>query len=111
MNFDLAKTPLGVDKAGKKVFLTDIWPSSRDIAGVIKKAVTKQIFARKYANVFKGDASWSKIAVKGGLTYAWDRKSTYVQNPPYFTGMKRAPTPLTDIVDARVLGLFLDSIT
>jgi aconitate hydratase len=111
MNFDFAKTPLGVDKAGKKVFLKDLWPSSRDIAAVIKKTVTKQVFARKYANVFKGDASWSKIAVKGGLTYAWDRKSTYVQNPPYFTGMPRAPAPLTDIVDARVLGLFLDSIT
>ncbi|HYS45810.1 MAG TPA: aconitate hydratase AcnA, partial [Rhizomicrobium sp.] len=82
MNFDFAKTPLGVDKAGKKVFLKDIWPSSRDIAAVIKKAITKQIFARKYANVFKGDANWSKIAVKGGLTYGWDKKSTYVQNPP-----------------------------
>src|SRR5262249_34684334 len=111
MNFDFAKTPLGVDKAGKKVFLKDIWPSSRDIAAVIKKAITKQVFARKYANVFKGDATWSKIAVKGGLTYAWDKKSTYVQNPPYFSGMARAPVPLTDIVDARVLGLFLDSIT
>jgi aconitate hydratase len=111
MNFDFAKTPLGVDKAGKKVFLKDIWPSSRDIAAVIKKVITKQVFARKYANVFKGDANWSKIAVKGGLTYAWDRKSTYVQNPPYFTSMPRAPAPLIDIVDARVLGLFLDSIT
>src|SRR6516164_4321809 len=111
MNFDFAKTPLGVDKAGKKVFLKDIWPTSRDIAAVIKKTITKQMFAKKYAHVFKGDASWSKIAVKGGLTYAWDRKSTYVQNPPYFTGMARTPTPLTDIVDARVLGLFLDSIT
>src|SRR5262249_20436988 len=105
MNFDFAKTPLGVDKAGKKVLLKDIWPSSRDIAAVIKKTITKQMFARKYAHVFKGDASWSKIAVKGGLTYAWDRKSTYVQNPPYFTGMARTPTSLTDIVDARVLGL------
>ena len=111
MNFDFAKMPLGVDKAGKKVFLKDIWPSSRDIAAVIKKVITKQVFARKYANVFKGDASWSKIAVKGGLTYAWDKKSTYVQNPPYFTTMGRSPSPLTDIVDARVLGLFLDSIT
>jgi aconitate hydratase len=111
MNFDFAKMPLGVDKAGKKVFLKDIWPSSRDIAAVIKKAITKQVFARKYANVFKGDATWSKIAVKGGLTYAWDKKSTYVQNPPYFSGMARAPVALTDIVDARVLGLFLDSIT
>jgi aconitate hydratase len=61
--------------------------------------------------VFKGDAAWSRIAVKGGLTYAWDRKSTYVQNPPYFAHMGRTPGAITDIVDARVLGLFLDSIT
>jgi aconitate hydratase len=111
MNFDFAKTPLGTDKAGKKVFLKDIWPASREIGAVIKKTITKQIFARKYADVFKGDASWSKIAVKGGLTYAWDRKSTYVQNPPYFVDMGRSPTPITDIVDARIVGLFLDSIT
>jgi aconitate hydratase len=111
MNFDFAKTPLGTDKAGKKVFLKDIWPTSREISAVIKKAITKQIFARKYAHVFKGDAAWSRIAVKGGLTYAWDRKSTYVQNPPYFAEMGRTPGSITDIVDARVLGLFLDSIT
>ncbi len=111
MNFDFARMPLGTDKAGKKVFLKDIWPTSREIAAVIKKTITKQIYARKYAHVFKGDTTWNKIAVKGGLTYAWDRKSTYVQNPPYFAHMNRAPSPLTDIVDARVLGLFLDSIT
>ncbi|HMA72046.1 MAG TPA: aconitate hydratase AcnA [Xanthobacteraceae bacterium] len=110
MNFDFAKMPLGIDKAGKKVFLKDIWPTGREIA-VIKKTITKQIFARKYARVFKGDAAWSKIAVKGGLTYEWERKSTYVQNPPYFAHMSRTPGQLSDIVDARILGLFLDSIT
>jgi len=111
MNFDFAKMPLGIDKASKKVFLKDIWPTSRDIAAVIKKTITKQIFARKYADVFKGDAAWSKIAVKGGLTYEWDRKSTYVQNPPYFAHMSRTPGQISDIVEARILGLFLDSIT
>jgi aconitate hydratase len=111
MNFDPVKTPLGVDKAGKKVFLKDIWPTSREINALMKKTITRQMFAKKYANVFKGDANWSKIAVKGGLTYEWDRKSTYVQNPPYFAGMGRTPTSITDIVDARILGLFLDSIT
>jgi len=111
MNFDFAKMPLGVDKAGKKVFLKDIWPTSREIAAVIKKSITKQVFARKYAHVFKGDTQWSKVTVKGGLTYAWDRKSTYVQNPPYFAHMARTPGQISDIVDARVLGLFLDSIT
>ncbi len=111
MQVDLAKAPIGVDKKGNKVFLKDIWPTNREINAVIKKFITKQVFARKYANVFKGDANWRKIAVKGGMTYAWDSDSTYVQNPPYFTTMKRAPTPVEDMVDARVLGLFLDSIT
>jgi aconitate hydratase len=111
MNFDPAKTALGVDKAGKKVFLKDIWPSNREINAAMKKTITKQMFMRKYADVFKGDANWTKIAVKGGLTYPWDHHSTYVRNPPYFAGMTREPRPLTNIVDARILGLFLDSIT
>jgi aconitate hydratase len=111
MYVDLAKDPLGTDQKGKKVFLKDIWPSNKEIGEFISKNVTKQIFAKKYADVFKGDANWRKIAVKGGLTYAWDDRSTYVQNPPYFEGMEKRQRPIEDIVDARVLGLFLDSIT
>ncbi|MBV8420675.1 MAG: aconitate hydratase AcnA, partial [Hyphomicrobiales bacterium] len=111
MYSDLVKQPLGLDKKGKKVFLRDIWPSSREINGVIRKTLSKQMFTKKYADVFKGDSHWRSISVKGGLTYNWDRKSTYVQNPPYFVGMGRHPAPLSDIVDARVLCLLLDSIT
>jgi aconitate hydratase len=111
MYVDLAKDPLGVDQKGKKVFLKDIWPSNKEIGEFVAKNVTKQIFTKKYADVFKGDANWRKIAVKGGMTYEWDDRSTYVQNPPYFEGMDKRQRPIEDIVDARVLGLFLDSIT
>ncbi len=111
MNIDIAKEPLGVDQKGKKVFLKDIWPSNKEIGEFVAKNITKQIFTKKYADVFKGDANWRKISVKGGMTYDWDKKSTYVQNPPYFVGMGRHPKPLEDIVDARVLALLLDSIT
>ncbi len=111
MQVDLSKTALGIDKQGKKVFLKDIWPTTKEIDSFIRKNVTKKLFAKKYANVFKGDANWRKITVTGGLTYGWDNDSTYVQNPPYFVGMQPRPTPPTDIVDARVMGLFLDSIT
>ena len=111
MNIDVAKGALGVDKKGKKVFLKDIWPTSREINSVIRKCITKDVFKRKYANVFKGDTQWGKIAVKGGLTFDWDDRSTYVQNPPYFDGMEKRSRPIEDIVDARILGLFLNSIT
>ena len=111
MQVDVAKEPLGADPKGKSVFLKDIWPSNKEIGAFVGKNVTKQMFAKKYADVFKGDANWRKISVKGGMTYEWDKKSTYVQNPPYFEGMKKQPKPLEDIVEARVLALLLDSIT
>ena len=111
MNVDVAREPLGIDQKGKKVFLKDIWPSNKEIGDFVAKNITRQMFSRKYADVFKGDSNWRKISVKGGVTYDWDKKSTYVQNPPYFVGMGRHPKPLEDIVDARVLALLLDSIT
>jgi aconitate hydratase len=111
VQIDLTTEPLGMDKAGKPVFLKDIWPSNKEIQAFIAKNVTKAIFKAKYADVFKGDANWQKVKAPTGQTYAWDDKSTYVQNPPYFRGMGKTPAPVTDIVGARILGLFGDKIT
>jgi aconitate hydratase len=111
MRIDLLTQPLGQDKKGKDVFLKDIWPTNADIAALQKKSVTSKMFAERYGDVFTGDKNWQAIKVTGGQTYAWDMGSTYVQNPPYFTGMDMNPTPVTDIVEARILGVFGDSIT
>ena len=108
---DLAKEPLGTDSDGEPVYLKDIWPSAKQIAKVVRKAVKKSMFKKRYADVFRGDPEWRQIEVKGGLTYGWDSHSTYVQNPPYFTDMSLTPSPVTDIEGARILGLFNDSIT
>ncbi|WP_018183037.1 aconitate hydratase AcnA [Kaistia granuli] len=111
MQVDLTTEPLGTGSDGQPVYLKDIWPSNQEIATFIRENVTKKMFEAKYADVFKGDANWQKISVPQGETYAWDNKSTYVQNPPYFVGMQQKPRAITDIENARVLGLFLDSIT
>ncbi|MDB5470800.1 MAG: acnA [Caulobacter sp.] len=111
MNIDLLTQPLGQDKKGKDVFLKDIWPTNADIAALQKKSVTSKMFAERYGDVFTGDKNWQAIKVTGGQTYAWDMGSTYVQNPPYFVGMDMNPTAVTDIVEARILGVFGDSIT
>ena len=108
---DLTTEPLGDDREGNPVFLKDIWPDSREIDEFIAKNVTRELFARKYADVFKGDEYWSNVKAPEGETYAWDDHSTYVQNPPYFTGMRRKPGDVSDIKGARVLGLFGDKIT
>jgi aconitate hydratase len=111
MRIDLATQPLGQDKKGKDVFLKDIWPTSKDIADLQRKSVTSEMFAKRYGDVFKGDKHWQAIKVEGGQTYAWDMGSTYVQNPPYFEGMTMTPDAVKDIIEARILGVFGDSIT
>jgi len=111
MLVDLNTEPLGEGKDGKPVYLKDIWPTSAEIAALQRKHVTNKMFASRYADVFKGDKNWQGIKVAGGQTYTWDMGSTYVQNPPYFQGMSMEPAPVTDIVEARVLGVFGDSIT
>ncbi|WP_374472098.1 aconitate hydratase AcnA [Phenylobacterium sp.] len=108
---DLATEPLGEGKDGRPVFLKDIWPTTEEVAALQRKHVTNKMFASRYADVFKGDKNWQGIKVAGGQTYAWDMGSTYVQNPPYFQDMQMEPAPVTDIVEARVLGVFGDSIT
>src|SRR5262249_29586669 len=85
--------------------------TTREIAAVMRKSINKQMFARKYGDGFKGDANWRKIAVKGGRTYKWDDRSTYVQNPPYFDDMQKRSQPIEGIVERRILGLFCESIT
>ncbi len=111
LNIDLTNEPIGHDKKGKPVFLKDIWPSAKEIASFVRKNVTRKAFAKRYKDVFKGDAQWRKIKVTKGMNYTWDEKSTYVANPPYFDGLTMTPAAVKDVEGARVLGLFLDSIT
>ena len=108
---NLATEPLGTGKDGKPVYLKDIWPTSKEINAFIKKFVTSKVFKKRYADVFKGDPNWRKIKTTDSETYRWNMSSTYVQNPPYFEGIKKTPDPVTDIVDARILAIFGDKIT
>ena len=111
MKIDITKDPIGLGKGGKPVYLKDIWPSNMEVSKTVDKYVTARAFKKRYADVFKGDKFWRSIKTKPSLTYAWDNKSTYVQNPPYFDGMGKTPAGLHDIAGARPLGQFGDSIT
>jgi aconitate hydratase len=108
---DMNHEPLGQDKDGKDVFLKDIWPTNDEVRQLIDAHVHSDMFRARYADVYHGDDRWRAIEVTGGDTYAWPASSTYIQNPPYFTGMTMTPKPLTDIEGARALAVFGDSIT
>ncbi len=108
---DLTSEPLGIGSDGQPVFLKDIWPGLHEIQQFIAENISRELFKSKYDDVFKGDENWRGIDTSQGLTYAWQDKSTYVQNPPYFDGMTKTPAPIVDIQSARILGLFGDKIT
>ena len=111
LQIDLTSEPLGLGSDGEPVYLKDVWPTNDEIAALIRSHVTPEMFASRYADVFKGDEQWQAIGGAESLTYSWDAGSTYVQNPPYFEGLSMEPGAVTNIEGARVLGLFEDSIT
>ncbi|NJO23633.1 MAG: aconitate hydratase AcnA [Sphingomonadales bacterium] len=112
LNRDLTTEPLGTGSDGQPVYLKDIWPTSAEIAELIRTSVTPDMFAKRYGAVFEGDEKWRAMGkAKPSLTYRWNSGSTYVQNPPYFEDISPNPPPIGDVIDARVLGLFQDSIT
>jgi aconitate hydratase len=109
LSIDLTKDPLGTGKDGQPVYLKDIWPTSKEIADTIASCVTSHAFKKRYADVFTGDKLWQGIATAQGKTYTWDNDSTYVQNPPFFSG--EAVATGGNITHARILALLGDSIT
>ncbi len=112
MLVDVTKDPIGKDRNGKDVFLKDIWPTTKEVADTMQSALTPDMFKSRYSDVFLGTKEWQAISGAEGQTYSWDDKSTYVANPPYFHGMSKTTTgAVSDVIGARVMAVFGDSIT
>lgn len=110
-DIDLATEPLGTGSDGQPVFLHDLWPTQREIAQTVSHAMDAEMFTRSYGDVFNGNPMWNEIPMAGGELYEWSDRSTYIANPPFFEDLQMTPAPLKEIRNARVLGLFGDSIT
>jgi aconitate hydratase len=102
---------LGVDGAGKPVYLKDIWPTQAEVSAAIEKGVSSESFRREYATVSQGDANWQGLKFPTGEVYQWEPDSTYIRKAPYFDGITPTPAPVTDILGARVLAVLGDSVT
>lgn len=111
LDIDLLSEPLGYDTNGRPVYLREVWPSMNEIKKTVATALKPEMFRRKYADVFKGEERWEKLAVPLGDLYQWDQGSTYVQEPPFFMDMNLKPLELKDIREARVLALLGDRVT
>jgi len=111
VNIDITKDAIGTGKDGKPVYLKDIWPSTQEVAAVMKYATDPAMYKKLFSAFGEGNPMWDEIPTSIGATYQWDEKSTYVRHPPYFDDFRMTPGKVTDVKGARVLGIFGDSIT
>jgi aconitate hydratase len=108
VDIDLTTEPLGNDTNGDPVFLADVWPSQAEIRAELDAALKPEVYAKLYGNVDTANPKWGEISGSTGATYEWDEASTYVQSPPFFESKVGGSE---DIVGARPLGIFGDSVT
>ena len=111
VDIDFAVDPIGQDADGNDVFLKDIWPTTDEVERTVASSLGRDQFIAQYADVFAGSAEWQGIDSVAGEMYRWDDASTYVQNPPFFTGMTLDVEPIRPIENARCLALLGDSVT
>ena len=111
VDLDLSKDSLGLGKDGKAVYLKDLWPTREEIGQAMKSALQPAVFQKLYRDFSEQNPAWNEIPSKPGQTYAWDRKSTYIQEPPFFENFSLQPAPVAGIQSARCLGIFGDSVT
>ncbi len=111
VDIDLANDPLGTGKDGKPVFLRDIWPSLREVRDLLSTALQPDVFRRLYKDFAAQNPKWNEIPSSTGNVYEWDRQSTYIQEPPFFTNFSLTPGSIKPITNARALAVFGDSVT
>jgi aconitate hydratase len=111
VDIDLTTEALGTDPQGHPVYLRDIWPTQEEIRTIESQVISAEIFQKSYATLFAGDQRWQELPASDEELFAWDRQSTYIQEPPFFQDMPLEPDPLKDITNARVLVMLDDSVT
>ncbi|MBE0683147.1 MAG: aconitate hydratase AcnA [Anaerolineales bacterium] len=111
VDIDLNNDPLGTDKNNQPVYLKELWPSQQEISDAIAASVKAEMFKDKYSDVFSGSEMWKEIKIKEGDLFEWSEESTYIHHPPYFQTLTLEVPSIQEIKNARVLGVFGDSIT
>ena len=111
VDLDLTKEPIGKDKDGKETFLRDLWPSLTEVRDAMQSALTPEVFRKLYRDFADQNPKWNEIPSSTGDIYQWDEKSDYIHEPPFFEDFSMKPGKIENIVGARALGIFGDSVT
>jgi aconitate hydratase len=111
VDIDMSQEPLGKGKDGKDVYLRDIWPTMQEIRDQMRSALQPEVFRKLYRDFAEQNPKWNEIPSTKGNVYEWDRKSTYIQEPPFFENFSMQAGQIQEIKGARALAVFGDSVT
>ena len=111
VDIDLSCEPLGKGKDGESVYLADLWPTLQEVRDAMQSALKPEVFRKLYKDFAAQNPKWNEIPSSVGNVYEWDRQSTYIQEPPFFTDFSLQPGTIAGITGARALGIFGDSVT
>jgi len=111
VDVDLSKEPIGKDKDGKETFLRDLWPSLTEVRDAMQSALKPEVFRRLYRDFADQNPKWNEIPSSAGEVYQWDEKSDYIHEPPFFKDFSMQVGKIENILNARALGIFGDSVT
>ena len=111
VDIDLSCEPLGTSKDGEPVYLADLWPTLQEVRDAMQSALKPEVFRKLYKDFAAQNPKWNEIPSSVGNVYEWDTKSTYIQEPPFFTNFSLTPGSIKPITGARALGIFGDSVT
>jgi len=111
VDLDLTKEPIGKDKNGNETFLRDLWPSLKEVRDAMQSALTPEVFRKLYRDFANQNPKWNEIPSSTGDIYQWDEKSDYIHEPPFFKDFSMEVGKIENIVGARALGIFGDSVT
>src|SRR5687767_9312955 len=107
---DLRREPIGRSKKGEDVYIGHIWPTADEVQALMKYAMDPATFKRLYSNLGETNPLWKKISAPAGQVYSWP-KSSYIAEPPFFKDFSMTPGGVANIVGAKILGVFGDSVT
>jgi len=110
VDLDLSKEPIGQGKDGD-VYLRDLWPSLIEIRDTMQSALKPEVFRKLYRAFADQNPKWNEIPSSTGEVYQWDEKSDYIHEPLFFKDFSMEVSKIENIVNARPLGIFGDSVT
>ncbi|OGA37896.1 MAG: aconitate hydratase 1 [Betaproteobacteria bacterium RIFCSPLOWO2_12_FULL_62_13] len=108
---DVSSEPLGEDRAGRPVYLRDLWPEDEEVRRIVEKTLTPEVFRSRYEKTAEDGAKWAGGTTAAATLFSWNPGSTFIRRPPFFDDVEAEPAPVQDIRGARMLAMFGDMLT